>query len=645
MNIITITFRGKRLSMNPIRLGIQGDSNVLEIHFVLPEIFPDQVASIEIEGIEDVFLLPNGVWKITDVITRDFGTLYGHVCISGAPHEKWYSDKITFILSKLVTQDGEIETSPPTIVPQILDMLQFHTVSMNEQSETIEGFMEEIAETAVEIDGLERIVVEKAGEVDSNTALVLINAAAARVSEDKARESEDNAKTSEDNAKVSEDNAKDSENTAVAAKDLAVLTAAEVVDNELARDSAERIRVASEDDRLTAEGGRVTAERERGEAFVEIQEDYQLSVLVENGVGFGDEVTLDVDGLNNIRHQLQSIASGSPKKVFDTLAELESYLPLGDSNIYLVTGTGMWYYWNDSAWLSGGVYQSMGISESLSEEIQELYANADSALSSKEQAKISEDNAKESELNALAYKQAFETPITIYDNDTEYIINNRVTYEGSTYQCIQDCVGVLPTDSGYWILLASKGDKGNTGEQGVRGLQGTQGIQGVKGDTGERGEQGIQGIQGIQGVAGGDVTTASELPIVDTGNYFATDNTNAALQQIGQTLPLKANVAQEAWIAPTLINGWNNSTDKNLQYLRDDFGFVHFKGSIKDGVSGTAPLSLPLGYRPKSFNTFMLAINSSNYGTLQITPGGSVAVYTGVSTGLSFDGIIFRAEV
>jgi hypothetical protein len=96
-----------------------------------------------------------------------------------------------------------------------------------------------------------------------------------------------------------------------------------------------------------------------------------------------------------------------------------------------------------------------------------------------------------------------------------------------------------------------KGDTGDTGPQGPAGPQGEQGIQGIqgltgatgpKGDTGDtgpiglQGPQGEQGIQGIQGPAGGDITTASELPVVDSGSYFTGTNVEAVLQEIGPQL-------------------------------------------------------------------------------------------------------------
>lgn len=75
---------------------------------------------------------------------------------------------------------------------------------------------------------------------------------------------------------------------------------------------------------------------------------------------------------------------------------------------------------------------------------------------------------------ALVLKE-FEV-IEPYDNDKTYKVLNKVTYEGSTYQCILQSQGNLPTNSTYWILIAQKGD------QGIQGLQGDIGLKGDKGD-------------------------------------------------------------------------------------------------------------------------------------------------------------------
>ena len=59
--------------------------------------------------------------------------------------------------------------------------------------------------------------------------------------------------------------------------------------------------------------------------------------------------------------KVASVASGSPKGTYATLSALQTAFPTGNTNIYLVTADGKWYYWNGSAWAAGGVYQSTGI--------------------------------------------------------------------------------------------------------------------------------------------------------------------------------------------------------------------------------------------------------------------------------------------
>jgi len=65
--------------------------------------------------------------------------------------------------------------------------------------------------------------------------------------------------------------------------------------------------------------------------------------------------------ISTLDTKINSQASGSPKGVYTTLADLQAAFPTGNANIYLVSADGNWYYWNDTAWTSGGVYQSTGI--------------------------------------------------------------------------------------------------------------------------------------------------------------------------------------------------------------------------------------------------------------------------------------------
>ena len=81
----------------------------------------------------------------------------------------------------------------------------------------------------------------------------------------------------------------------------------------------------------------------------------------------------------------------------------------------------------------------------------------------------------------------------------------------------------------------------------------------------------------------------------------------------------KANKVQEAWITPTLINGWKTFVDAPIQYRKDEFGVVHFRGRLDPSTKTAFEFcNLPAGYRPTA-NTYF------NFG------GGSYLVFT--STG------------
>lgn len=58
---------------------------------------------------------------------------------------------------------------------------------------------------------------------------------------------------------------------------------------------------------------------------------------------------------------LATAVNASPKGVYPTLAALQAAFPTGNSNLYVVTADGKWYYWSGSAWAAGGVYQSTAL--------------------------------------------------------------------------------------------------------------------------------------------------------------------------------------------------------------------------------------------------------------------------------------------
>lgn len=47
-----------------------------------------------------------------------------------------------------------------------------------------------------------------------------------------------------------------------------------------------------------------------------------------------------------------------------------------------------------------------------------------------------------------------------YNSSTQYVKNNHVRYNGSTWRCLQDCQGVTPVEGQFWTLVALRGQDG-----------------------------------------------------------------------------------------------------------------------------------------------------------------------------------------
>ena len=104
---------------------------------------------------------------------------------------------------------------------------------------------------------------------------------------------------------------------------------------------------------------------------------------------------------------------------------------------------------------------------------------------------------------------------TTWDPETKYLPLNKVSRLGSSYICLNACMGIDPaldvadgTEGYHWLLIAKKGDQGEQGAQGPQGETGQHGIQGAQGPQGIPGPQGIQGLQGPRGINGVAVQTA-----------------------------------------------------------------------------------------------------------------------------------------
>jgi len=59
---------------------------------------------------------------------------------------------------------------------------------------------------------------------------------------------------------------------------------------------------------------------------------------------------------------------------------------------------------------------------------------------------------------------------------TNYLVDDAVSYQGSSYICIQNSVGNYPDNYAYWNLMAQQGGQGPVGARGETGNRGPQGL-------------------------------------------------------------------------------------------------------------------------------------------------------------------------
>lgn len=106
-------------------------------------------------------------------------------------------------------------------------------------------------------------------------------------------------------------------------------------------------------------------------------------------------------------------------------------------------------------------------------------------------------------------------------------------------------------------------------------------------------------------------------------------------------------IDSEAYIAPTLLNGWVNYGvgGATVGFFKDKFGIVHIKGLVKSGTTSTATVifNLPGGYRPLEDQQFA-TVSEGVFGDGRVMAGGDVVFDHGTNVWFSLNNISFRAE-
>lgn len=148
-----------------------------------------------------------------------------------------------------------------------------------------------------------------------------------------------------------------------------------------------------------------------------------------------------------------------------------------------------------------------------------------------------------------------------YAGGTSYTIGDFVLYNGSTYTCIANSTGNLPTNGTYWVQVASKGDTGATGSTGATGATGSAGADGSDGDKG--------------GIRYNFSTTTTDS---DPGQGVFRYN-NAT---IGSVTQIYIDIADQGGVdISSYIDSWDDSTNTVKGYLE-----------IKSNTLGDATLNI-----------------------------------------------------
>lgn len=196
---------------------------------------------------------------------------------------------------------------------------------------------------------------------------------------------------------------------------------------ENARLASEVTRVANEENRVTAEGNRATAETSRAGAE-------SARVTAESSRGTAETARLSAETTRGNAETAR--LSAETTRGNNEAARVSAETTRGTSETARV-----------SAETARGSAETTRLSS------EDGRATAETTRLSAETGRASAEVLRIAAENARAYMLA-------YDAAHSYLVGQKATYGGSTYQCTVPCTGVAPTDTGYWILMAAKGADG-----------------------------------------------------------------------------------------------------------------------------------------------------------------------------------------
>ena len=93
------------------------------------------------------------------------------------------------------------------------------------------------------------------------------------------------------------------------------------------------------------------------------------------------------------------------------------------------------------------------------------------------------------------------------------------------------------------------------------------------------------------------------------------------------------------------LGSWANLAGfETTAYLKDPLGFVHLKGVVHNGSTGTGVFALPAGFRPSATTARPLGSTGLANATVEIDASGNVVAFISVASAIGFSGLTFLAE-
>lgn len=157
------------------------------------------------------------------------------------------------------------------------------------------------------------------------------------------------------------------------------------------------------------------------------------------------------DNLSYLESMFNKIEKNSPKGAFATLSDLQTAIPSGDNNIYVVSADGKWYYWSGTAWTAGGVFQGTSIAndtitrENLTERAKKTYPFQPNAL-----LKYNRGDGVFVDIYTPKLKSIKDIRLINAKKGVRYYINRIWKLDASTYQ-----IDIRETESNLYVCHAN----------------------------------------------------------------------------------------------------------------------------------------------------------------------------------------------